>query len=642
LAYDVFVKPSFLFVALIASILACAEDVENGLNLDPSCQPLLAGVDCLLPYPSDFFLIDDATLPSGRRIEVTGSAKMFDIEGTSADVFDFRVADGFSSIPSLVFVLPERPSLENAPGLRSHDGRLPSVSDATLIIDAKTSSLIAHYTDVDPEFEADSRQAIMLRTRTRLKPQNRYIVVVHKLKSKLGSLIGPPEGFRRFRDKYPDQSLTVQQDRFNRDIFPVIEKLGIARSTIQLAWDFTTGSESHLNRDLFSIRDQTVAWLKSNAPQITITSTLADSDGRIETIIRGVITGPLFLEEDRAGALLNYDSSGKIAINGGTKIPFLARIPKSILTSSTPGSAFGFGHGLFGTRNEAQGGLAAKLASQGRAVVFAIDWVGMSRGDVLLITDDLVSNPYRVLRFTDRAHQSLANWFVMSHAIRKQMGELDVFRRPNRDEALFEAAHLEFIGVSMGHILAGSLAAVAPKIRRVILNVGGAGFTHIVARSRAFAPFMHLMDTPIPDPLDRQKFISTLQTQFDRIDAASYANELKARDEVRVLMQIGLGDTTVPNLASFLHARLLQLKLLRPTPIALAGLDQVEGPYPGSALALYDFGIDPSVYDPAKPNLPKNEAHDAVRGLEAALAQMKDFFAEGIVRHHCDGPCDPQ
>jgi len=628
-----------LFLILV---FACTEEPKDPLNLDPSCQPLLGGTDCLLPYPSDFFLVEDASLPSGKRIEVTKKAKMLDVEGTSANVFDFRTADGFSRIPSLSFVLEEQPSLANAPGLRSHEGLAPQLSDATLIIDTETLSLVPHYTDVDPEFELAERQAVMIRPRQSLRYQHRYIVVVHDLNSLTGNLIPTPEGFRRIRDNYKDKSLASVQSHYDKDIFPLLKRMGLDRGQVQLAWDFTTGSEEHLKQDLLAIRDQTLAWLTSNEPEITITSTRPDSDAKIETIIRGYVSAPLFLDEDKAGGLLKYDSSGNIVNNGTTKVHFLARIPKSILASSTPGSAFGFGHGLFGTRNEAQSGVAANLASQANAVVFAIDWVGMARGDVLLITDDLVSNPYRILRFTERAHQSMSNWLVMSHVIRKQMNQEAPFRHPTSGGPVYVAESIDFIGLSMGHILAGTLAAIAPSIRRVILNVGGAGFTHIVSRSHAFAPFMLLMDTPLPDPLDRQKFISTLQTIFDRIDAASYAEDLRLRPDVRVLMQIGLGDTQVPNLGSFLHARLLNLNLLVPSPFELPGLQQDEGPISGSALALYDFGIDLSVYDPAKSNLPENRVHDAVRGLDAAVEQMVRFFNEGIIYHTCDGPCDPE
>jgi hypothetical protein len=611
------------------------------LAIDQTCQPLLGGEDCLLPYPSDFFLVQDNNFPSGHRIEVQGDAKMLDIEGESANVFDFRPADGFSRIPSLAFVLPEGPVLDNAPGLLSHEGVAPKPADQTLIIDATTFELVAHYSDLDPEFEDPTQQAVMMRVRGMLKAEHRYVVAVHSLNNREGQRIATPEGFRRLRDAVNDESLASMQARFDLEIFSVTTKVGLARADLQLAWDFTTGSVKYLKRDLYSIRDQTMDWLSKNTPKISIKSVLEDSDNRIETIVRGQITAPLFLDEDKAGGRLLYDDEGKITTTTTTQFDFLARIPKSVLTSSTPGGAIGFGHGLFGTRNEGQSGVASDMAARTHSVLFALDWVGMSRGDVLLITDDLISHPYRILRFADRAHQAMANWMVMSHVAKNGMRALSEFHRPGTNTPVYAVDRFNFLGISMGHILAGTLAALDPLIERVCLNVGGAGFSHIISRSNAFAPFMLLMDTPLPSPLDRQKFIATLQTQFDRIDAATYADDLRQNSDKRVLMQIALGDTTVPNLGSFLHARLLDLKLMTPSAYELPGLSPQSDPTTESTLALYDFGVDLSIYEPATANLPKTRGHDHLRGLMPAVGQMARFFKDGVIAHRCDGPCDP-
>ena len=509
-------------------------------------------------------------------------------------------------------------------------------------MDSVTGELIAHYTDVDPEFEKSEEQAVMLRVRSMLKAEHRYIVAVHRMRDLGGEFIVAPEGFRRLRDSVEDESLEELQARFDEQIFPVLTKAGLKREELQLAWDFTTGSDEFWKRDLYAIRDQTTLWLEQNQPRIEIKSVLPDSDNRIETIVRGTITGPLFLEEDAPGALLAYDAQGNIVSQGTSSFDFLARIPQSVLTSSEAGGVMGFGHGLFGTRNEAQSGIGADIADRTRSVLFAIDWVGMSRNDVLLITDDLISNPYRVLRFTDRAHQAMANWMVLIHAVKNQLGELPEFQRAASSVPLYKSSRFDFLGISMGHILAGTLAALDPNIERLCLNVGGAGFSHIVARSEAFAPFMLLMDTPIPSPLNRQKFVSTMQTQFDRIDAATYASDLAANDKKRILMQIALGDTTVPNVGSFLHARLLDLQLMMPSSFVLPDLVQIAEPSNKSTLALYDFGVDLSVYENATPNLPKNRGHDSLRGVSAAVDQIEQFFETGVIAHPCDGPCDPE
>ena len=240
------VRRTWFVLTLGLVFSGCGGEKIASMGLDSSCQPLLGGADCLLPYPSDFFRVEDASFPSGHRIEVDGYARMYDIEGESANILDFRDIDGFSRIPSISFVLPEQAVLDNAPGLLTHEGIAPVVTDQTLIIDATTGELITHYTDVDPEFEDPKEQAIMVRVREMLKPEHRYVVAVHSLNNEAGQKIATPEGFRRLRDSVDDESLSALQARFDRDIFAVTDKAGLARSDLQLAWDFTTGSVEYL------------------------------------------------------------------------------------------------------------------------------------------------------------------------------------------------------------------------------------------------------------------------------------------------------------------------------------------------------------------------------------------------------------
>ena len=53
---------AFASIAVVASWLSssCPSTAPlPPLDLPEGCNPLLAGVDCFLPYPSDVFLVDD-------------------------------------------------------------------------------------------------------------------------------------------------------------------------------------------------------------------------------------------------------------------------------------------------------------------------------------------------------------------------------------------------------------------------------------------------------------------------------------------------------------------------------------------------------------------------------------------------------
>jgi hypothetical protein len=110
-----------------------------------------------------------------------------------------------------------------------------------------------------------------------------------------------------------------------------------------------------------------------------------------------------------------------------------------------------------------------------------------------------------------------------------------------------------------------------------------------------------------------------------------------------VLMHDGLGDTSVPNVATHTHARGLGATLLEPAPRAIPGIPSAEGPLSGRVIAEFDFGIEeplPGTYADFPPD--ENEVHGGVRALEASMDQIDAFFQpDGQVTNFCDGVCDP-
>jgi hypothetical protein len=114
-------------------------------------------------------------------------------------------------------------------------------------------------------------------------------------------------------------------------------------------------------------------------------------------------------------------------------------------------------------------------------------------------------------------------------------------------------------------------------------------------------------------------------------------------NERRLLMQIGIGDAGVPNIASHLQARSLGLSLLQPAPREVPGIDTIDAPHDGSALVEFDFGTDPLPGITATPAGTDSEAHEGVRRLPAAQEQVDRFLRPGgLIEHTCEGVCDPE
>jgi hypothetical protein len=133
--------------------------------------------------------------------------------------------------------------------------------------------------------------------------------------------------------------------------------------------------------------------------------------------------------------------------------------------------------------------------------------------------------------------------------------------------------------------------------------------------------------------------------QFDRIDPAIYARYVLdepppgAPTDRRVLLQIGLGDTSVPNIAAYLHARILSAGVTMPSGVDVWGLSPFDGTQ-RAAITFYDFGVDTSFERDREPPLMETQVHEGVRRLASCQKQLEAFLkAGGIVVHPCDGPC---
>jgi hypothetical protein len=642
-----------LFSALVVFPACGGDDDGDGppidagtepLDLPEGCQPLLGGEHCGLPYPSDYFLVDDATTPTGKRVQPSGAASLVTTIDRNADVHSVDVHDGASAIPTIVAMLPDEVA---DVGLVHLAGPAEDsvADDARTIILAPDGTQVPHYVDLDPRATDPTRRAIVIHPLVGLEHRTRYIVALRGIETEAGELAAPAEGFRRLRDGETEgeDALEPLVDRYESDVFAPLAEAGWQREEVQLAWDFTVGSSEGDVSDMLRVRELTLDWLAKNEPVVSEV-TLVD-DPKTGRVVKGKITGPLFLVENAPGAALARDDDGLVVQNGTAAFDFVAVVPPSVRDQKGPGLALAYGHGFFGGIAEVEGGSARTIANTVGAVLFGVTWLGMSNGDLPVLIGNLTGAPASTVSFADRVHQAVANWIVMGAAIEGPLLTLDELRREPGGASFYSAEILGFIGISQGSILGGVMSGLNPFLDRICLQVGGAGFTHMMFRARPFTAFLEVIDQILPDPVDQQLFAATLQRSFDRFDSGSYADYLLTapidpKNLRPLLLQIGLGDVSVPNLGSFLHARLVGVSLIEPSPVAVYGLATTEGPI-GAGLSLYDFGIDLSVYDQFQPSPENNEVHESVRLEPAALEQLGVFLREGTVTHTCEGPCDP-
>lgn len=645
-------------------------DALDPLEIPEGCQPLLAGKDCMLPYPSDAFLVDDSTRPTGKRIEMPESAKLYTDDGYSADVNDVRKSDGYSTTQPIVFLLAEPVVDEGLIGIFDDPTSSQDASNKTVVLDVARGTFVPHFVDIDPRAVDDERRGVIIRPLVALAPESRFVVAVQGVQNTSGENAAVPEGFRRLRDKVTSQdaSLDAIAARYESDVFAPLIAAGVSRDTLQLAWDFSTGSEEHMIGDMLTVREKALAALDATPPAVAIVSVFDDDDGSWR-VVRGTIEVPFFSVSEQPGSDLFRDAAGVPTQNGTALVPFTAVVPYSVMDSYEPGKALLFGHGFFGSRFELETTATRKMCDELGAVGFAVDWWGMNESDVGFVLSAMASDVSTGVVFGERVPQAMVNFITLTRAIKNgSLAATDAFKRPtdagapgvvvnpanaaenNAGEPVFDGEHVHYLGISMGHILGGMHAALNPDVERVMLHAGGASFTEMMFRANPFKRFLFILDFQVPDALDTQKLASSMQLHFDRFDPARYApyvlsqelpiGRTSNRENKQVLISYGVGDTQVPNFASVLHGRLLGIPHMTPAPRTPLLMDTVtDDGAVRSAVSAFDFGVDDGFYAVANPPELPNAVHNDARVTPVVLEQMKAFLHTGVVVHPCEGPC---
>ncbi|GIW44498.1 MAG: hypothetical protein KatS3mg077_1780 [Candidatus Binatia bacterium] len=644
-------------LALLGALAGCGSDGDPSTSSvvpipepPPGCNPLAPEFDCLLPFPSNVFTVADGEYPSGRRVAIPDSALPHDIHDRPFDPSRVHVADGFSMGTQILALLGDAVDLANLATYDPSDpGRLLrslAPSSPTVILDADTGERVFHLVDLDPRATNDARRAIVLRPLVRLAPRHRYIVALRRLTDPSGRPLPAPSGFRQLRDRtITDQVLAALAPYYESAIFPALARAGVDRRELQLAWDFTVESEEHVTRDLLAMRDDALNRFAASPPPVTITKVEPSRRNELARRIEGTVEVPLYLQSARPGAAIRRDASGKPMATTTVRVPFLALVPRTAEESPRPLRLLQFGHGFFGSVAEMELGYLPRFLQDFGFVALGTEWWGMSQADLTTVAADLLNDPSLAIRFTDRVHQAMINFLGLA-AAREQLLQLPAFRGPNAPVA--DPGELYFIGLSQGHILGSTYLTLSPDIERAMVGVGGADFTFIMFRSRAFGLFLGIIAGMFPDPLDQQKMTVLLQTVFDRIDPLTYAPYLvsaplpRARAK-RILMQMGTGDAEVPNLSTELHARAAGIPLALPSAHLVPQLPTVSFPVDGSALAVFHYDIEPfPAIQPIPPTEP-NEVHEGQRELRSAQRQVDAFFRPGgLIENFCEGPCDPE
>jgi hypothetical protein len=618
--------------------------------LAAGCNPLggLKEEDCFTPFPSSYYTTSDARGVS--RIDIPAAVLPASLKGTALDPAPLNGRDGYSPATPILAYFPslsmkDRIDGSNLPGVAEPAASLaPSGTVQLLAFD--TGERVPISAELDRNASDGERQGIVIYPLLRLRPRTRYVVAISGLRTVSGAAVPALSGFASLRDgrldpRGPRLRLLPRYE----ELFARLEKQGVPRKSLQLAWDFTTWSDEPVYGRLLRMRDRAFAYPPPmGSVPVKIQTVKERPDPHLYRQIAGVFIAPSFLKDDLNGRL-SLGPDGEPELRGLGAFPLIIHIPACVEMAPGPVPVMIYGHGLFGSaQSEMDSSYQREIIDRLCMVQIGTDWLGLSRLDRDYVIANVLGDFNNLAQLTDRLQQAHVNFAYLSHLIAigafDELSELHV-----RGQKSYDKARIYYYGISNGGIQGATALALSPHISRGALNVPGGFWSRMMWRSANFADLAKFLAAAYPDPFDRQLLVAASQALWDYSDPATYAPHL-LRDPLpgsagtkRVLYQEGIGDAQVPNLATRALARTMGLPLLNRPSEAVFGIGQVQGPVE-SAYVQFDIKVAPR---PDDSNVPpaENPVHEAIRRLEAAKLQLQKFLIEdGRVIDSCFGtPC---
>lgn len=660
-----------------------SDDEEPGIPSQPESTIPLLGDDCDpmvpthcgLPFPSNVYRHDDPDKKhaNGKHVmfgATTMPARQDDVHAP-ADLFADH--DGFSPTQGPMTHLPLAKCAACATPYSIEKSL--EADHPTVLLEVPTGRKIPHWVDMDMSTDNDGledrpdHRVLMIRPAERLKDDTRYIVAIRNVEDVNGETIAPSKVFRAIRDgkllgsgtAAEKWSVYARRELYS-EIFGELEKAGVARDDLQIAWDYTTASKENITRWVVQMRDKALAKVGDDGPTFKVKQVEEMTDHpELLRRIHLVMTVPVYLtsasihySKKNPMDRLNINAAGELEQNGTMDWDVLVLVPKSVQSGKKHGLLQN-GHGLFGSRFEGQGGYLARAANRNNWIAFSTNLFGFDEDSVTLAIDTLLGNYEGIKGLTERQIQGMVNQLLV---MRMMMGR--VAKEGIKDGAgtlVLDPTWIDpkvrgYRGDSQGGIMGGSYMSISTDVTRGLLGETGMSYNLLLNRSQDWPAYEIMLESGFSfDGIAVQLMLGAIQMAWDRIEPGGltpYMTEdrLPGTPAHHVLLHIARGDHQVTPFGAHIMSRAIGAVQLasddasQPVFEDYYGIETKKAPLTDqSALIEYDFGLKPlpASNTPAKDGC---DPHDRVRDLNPSFDQQDEFFRTGKVGWYCKGACN--
>jgi hypothetical protein len=635
--------PVLVFALLALAGCPAEEEVEEtppdpevitGIDNLPGGNPLVPDV-AMYPFPSDFYLVADASTETGRRLALSDDAMP---EGLSAAAFAH--ADGYSRAPIILAYMDGGIDASTLPTLTDPSAALEDDSSVWLLREDSWER-VPLLVELDLNAAVSTQQALIIRPQVSLEPDAGYVVVLRDtLRAADGTSPLPvTDAFRALRDGVATDCDAVEAQRGDFELVnTAITATGLAPEEVVLAWSFHTRSEEQVLAPLVGIQDVATDWPLDGW---SITSDEWDDDGQ-NRLIHGTFVAPDFLGPDE---WVELDEDGAPVQHGTRDVEFMLTIPVTASEQTRP--VVVYGHGFFSSLEEPTWSAENDATQRWQMAMATTNFIGTNEDD-LFSAIALLADMDHIWVWVSQQIQSHAHFSLLGRLVSEELADVVT---SDSGVPLFDPGAVHYMGVSNGGTQGFVILAASTVFTRGVLVVPGAFNPHMLERAEPWNTMGIAIRQMFPDPIDLQLALSIVQLEFDAIDSLSWMDHLThdrlpGRPDVEVTLHMAVGDCQVSNMITEWLARTGQIPLVTPSPRDIWGLDTITADPPDGA----DTHAALFVYDELYPPLPEgnippaedNDAHATIIELEPYLAQVGAFLEDGTIVQLCEGACDPE
>lgn len=604
-------------VGTTAALFMAATAEQVAPSVQSPCDPM-DSTRCIFPFPNDLFTLPGAPTETGRQLAIGRKSVITEKAGggfssTTVNTERWTEADGFS-IGAMLLMNDVNIDLAQSGATPITDlDKTYDVNAPVLLLDADTGARQLLWLERDQRGATVADQPIIGRVGANLEEGHRYLVAMRNMKNSSGTVLSAPAGFAVYRDSTPTTVLPVEARRAHmEDVLDKLTAFGVDRSTLYMAWDFTTQSSSSASKRLLHMRDDAFDILGTAAPAFTVTSNVVNGSDPAIRNIRGTYQVPNYVQTAVAGTPLVLGADG-LPVNTGADFTanFSCTVPNTA-TALTPARISMYGHGLLGSGTEVEngsGGNIRNFAKEHNMVFCATDWAGFADDDVLFVASvlgDFTNFP----TFIDRQHQGILNMMFLGRLMKHASGLSSDANFQDGGQTILDTSDLFYDGNSQGGILGGVLAAFAQDATRFSLGVPGMNYSTLLNRSTDFSEYDSVFAVKYPASTDRNLLLSLSQVIWDRTDPNGHvrhqvSDPYAGTPAKKLLCHIAFGDHQVAPVTMEVAARTNGLQIYKPggvvvdkvlpdvTPYyGVAALPAL--PYDGSGIVVWDSGNPPA------------------------------------------------